>query len=306
MDSPPAHIRLIGVAEHNLKNLTLSLPRGRLLVLTGPSGSGKSTLAIDTIYAEGRRRYVASLSPYARQYLEPLPKPHIEHITGLPPTIAIEPRRPTSNPRSTVSTSAEVHDFLRLLFSRLGTPHCWICSRPIVSQPATQIVDSILSWPENTRIQICAPVIRGQKGEHRDIFVQIQRQGFVRARVDGVIYDIKNVPKLDKNKKHDIAAVVDRLILKDNIRVRLADSIETALKIGNGLVLVMVQPPEEKKGNGGESQWRDVLYSEKYACPEHPGVLCRNCPRGCSASTAPMGPAPPATAWVQSLSLTRT
>lgn len=272
IDGPSASIRLVGVAEHNLKNLTLSLPRGGLMVLTGPSGSGKSTLAIDTIYAEGRRRYVASLSPYARQYLEPLPKPHIEHIAGLPPTIAIEPRRPTSNPRSTVSTSTELHDFLRLLFSRIATPICWLCNRPIVAQPATQIVDSILSWPENTRIQICAPVIRGQKGEHRDIFTQIQRQGFVRARVDGVIYDIKNVPKLDKNKKHDIAAVVDRLILKDNIRVRLADSIETALKIGDGLVLIMVQTPEEKKDNGGEGQWRDVLYSEKYACPEHPEV----------------------------------
>ncbi|HOQ05719.1 MAG TPA: excinuclease ABC subunit UvrA [Anaerohalosphaeraceae bacterium] len=270
MNDSQKYIRIRGAAEHNLKNINVDIPRDKLVVITGLSGSGKSSLAFDTIYAEGQRKYVESLSAYARQFLEQMQKPHVEHIEGLPPTIAIEQRSASSNPRSTVATTTEIYDYCRLLFARIGQPHCWKCGRPIQSQHATQIVDSILSFPENTRIQICAPIVRGQKGEHRDIFAQIQRDGFVRARVDGVIYDIKNIPKLDKNKKHDIAAVVDRLILKDNIRIRLADSIETALKIGDGLVLVMVQTPEEKKDNGGDGQWRDVIYSEKFACPEHP------------------------------------
>jgi excinuclease ABC subunit A len=263
-------IRVAGACEHNLKNIDVEIPRDQLVVVTGLSGSGKSSLAFDTIYAEGQRKYVESLSAYARQFLEQMQKPHIEHIEGLPPTIAIEQRSASSNPRSTVATTTEIYDYCRLLFARAGTPHCWVCGAVISSQHASQIVDSILSHDEGSRIQICAPIICGQKGEHKEVFTHIQREGFVRVRVDDEIYDAKSAPKLDKNKKHDIAAVVDRLVLKDSIRIRLADSIETALKIGEGVVNVMVQGPDAQKNNGGNGGWYDVVYSEKYACNEHP------------------------------------
>ena len=268
--SEPKVIRITGAAEHNLKAIDVEIPRDQMVVITGISGSGKSSLAFDTIYAEGQRKYVESLSAYARQFLEQMQKPQLEHIEGLPPTIAIEQRSASSNPRSTVATTTEIYDYCRLLFARAGTPHCWICGREITSQHTTQIVDAVLAHPEGTRLQICAPLIRGQKGEHRDIFVRIQREGFVRVRIDGVVYDIKNIPKLDKNKKHEIAAVVDRLIIKDSVRVRLADSIETALKIGDGVVILMLQEPDDNKNNGGNGHWKDVLFSEKYACPDHP------------------------------------
>ncbi len=268
--SEPKVIRVTGACEHNLKNINIDIPRDQLVVVTGLSGSGKSSLAFDTIYAEGQRKYVESLSAYARQFLEQMQKPHIEHIEGLPPTIAIEQRSASSNPRSTVATTTEIYDYCRLLFARAGTPHCWVCGAVISSQHASQIVDSILDRTEGTRIQICAPIIRGQKGEHKEVFVHIQREGFVRVRVDDEIYDAQSAPALDKNKKHDIAAVVDRLVLKDGIRIRLADSIETALKMGEGVVNVMVQEPDAQKNNGGNGQWHDVLYSEKYACNDHP------------------------------------
>ena len=263
-------IRITGASEHNLKNIDVEIPRDRLVVITGISGSGKSSLAFDTIYAEGQRKYVESLSAYARQFLEQMQKPHVEHIEGLPPTIAIEQRSAGGNPRSTVATTTEIYDYFRVLYARVGQPHCWKCGSKISSQHSSQIVDSILSRPEGTKIQICAPLIRGQKGEHREVFLRIQREGFVRARVDGVIYDVRNIPLLDKNKKHDIAAVVDRLVIKKSIRIRLADSIETALKIGEGVVFVMVQEPQEGKGNGGNGLWQDVVYSEKFACTKHP------------------------------------
>jgi len=265
-------IRITGAGEHNLKDIDVSIPRDRLVVITGISGSGKSSLAFDTIYAEGQRKYVESLSAYARQFLEQMQKPHIEHIEGLPPTIAIEQRSAGSNPRSTVATTTEIYDYCRLLFARVGKPHCWICGKPITSQHSSQIVDSILARPEGTKMQICAPLVRGQKGEHREVFAAVQREGFVRVRVDGVIYDIRNVPALNKKKKHDIFAVVDRLIIKDSIRIRLADSIETALKIGEGAVIVMIQEPKDDKANGGNGRWRDVVYSEKFACNKHPAA----------------------------------
>jgi len=263
-------IKVIGACQHNLRNISVEIPRDEFVVITGISGSGKSSLAFDTIYAEGQRKYVESLSAYARQFLEQMQKPDVEHIEGLPPTIAIEQRSASSNPRSTVATTTEIYDYCRVLFARAGTPHCWVCGKEIASQHASQIVDSIMLLPQDTKVQICAPLIRGQKGEHREIFVKIQSEGFVRVRVDGVIYDIKNVPKLDKNKKHDIAAVVDRLIIKDMIRIRLADSIEAALKLGDGLVFVMVQEPNNGKQNGGNGEWKDLLFSEKFACEEHP------------------------------------
>ncbi|HPC94454.1 MAG TPA: excinuclease ABC subunit UvrA [Sedimentisphaerales bacterium] len=263
-------ITITGAAEHNLKDISLSIPRDKLVVITGISGSGKSSLAFDTIYAEGRRKYVESLSAYARQFLEQMQKPAVGNISGLPPTIAIEQRSASSNPRSTVATATEIYDYFRLLFARVGQPHCWVCGRPITSQHASQIVESILTHPEETKIQVCAPLVRGKKGEHKDVFANIQREGFVRVRVDGTIYDVRNVPELDKNKKHDIAAVVDRLIIKQGVRIRLADSIETALKLAEGIVLILLQEPASDKPNGGDGGWEETLYSEKFACPDHP------------------------------------
>jgi len=263
-------IRITGAAEHNLKNINLSIPRDKLVVVTGISGSGKSSLAFDTIYAEGRRKYVESLSAYARQFLEQMQKPAVSSITGLPPTIAIEQRSAGGNPRSTVATTTEIYDYFRLLFARVGQPHCWVCGRKITSQHPSQIVDSIMCRPEGTKVQICAPLVRGKKGEHREVFAGIQREGFVRVRVDGRIYDVRNVRPLEKNKKHDIEAIVDRLIIKDSVRVRLADSVETALKLADGVVLVLVQEPACDKSNGGNGEWKQVIYSEKFACSYHP------------------------------------
>jgi len=266
-------IRITGAAEHNLKNINVSIPRDKLVVITGISGSGKSSLAFDTIYAEGRRKYVESLSAYARQFLEQMQKPAVGDITGLPPTIAIEQRSAGSNPRSTVATTTEIYDYFRLLFARVGQPHCWVCGKEITSQHPSQIVESILAWPEGTKIQICAPLVRGKKGEHKDVFTGIQREGFVRVRVDGAVYDARNVPALNKNKKHHIAAVVDRLIIKDSVRVRLVDSVETALKLADGVLLVLVQVPEKpgkKRKQKKPNSWKEVIYSEKFACPKHP------------------------------------
>ena len=263
-------IRITGAAEHNLKNISLSIPRDKLVVITGISGSGKSSLAFDTIYAEGRRKYVESLSTYARQFLEQMQKPAVSEITGLPPTIAIEQRSASSNPRSTVATTTEIYDYFRVLFARVGQPHCWVCGKEITSQHSSQIVESILSRPEGSKIQVCAPLVRGKKGEHKDIFASIQREGFVRVRIDGAICDVRSVPELNKNKKHDIAAVVDRLIIKDGVRIRLADSVETALKLAEGILLVLLQEPEADKKNGGDGRWEEAIYSEKFACPEHP------------------------------------
>ncbi len=261
-------IRITGAAEHNLKGINLSIPRDKLVVITGISGSGKSSLAFDTIYAEGRRKYVESLSAYARQFLEQMQKPAVSDITGLPPTIAIEQRSAVSNPRSTVATTTEIYDYFRLLFARVGQPHCWVCGREITRQHSSQIVDAVMARPEGTKVQICAPLIRGRKGEHKEIFADVQREGFVRVRVDGTIYDLKNVPLLDRNKKHDIAAVVDRLIIKESVRIRLADSVETALKLADGVILVLIQEAVGDEKNG--SRWEEIIYSEKFACPRHP------------------------------------
>jgi len=262
-------IRITGAAEHNLKDISLSVPRDKLVAVTGISGSGKSSLAFDTIYAEGRRKYVESLSSYARQFLEQMQKPAVSEITGLPPTIAIEQRRAGSNPRSTVATTTEIYDYFRLLFARVGQPHCWVCGKEIASQHCSQIVESILARPENTKMQVCAPLVRGRKGEHKDVFAGIVREGFVRVRVDGIIYDVRNVPPLDKNKKHSIAAVVDRLIIRPSIRTRLADSLETALKLADGSLLVLVQGPKDAAGDGA-GKWKELVYSEKFACADHP------------------------------------
>ncbi|MCK4914367.1 MAG: excinuclease ABC subunit UvrA [Planctomycetes bacterium] len=265
-------IKITGAAEHNLKGISLEIPRDQLVVITGISGSGKSSLAFDTIYAEGRRKYVESLSAYARQFLEQMQKPVVEDITGLPPTIAIEQRSASSNPRSTVATTTEIYDYFRLFFARAGQPHCWVCGKPISSQYSSQIVESILQREEGTKIQICAPMIRGKKGEHKDVFSNIQREGFVRVLVNGEVCDLRNSAKinLNKNKKHDIAAVVDRLIIKKGAEIRLADSIETALKLADGVVLVLLAKPEAENGESRNNKWEKIVYSEKFACPQHP------------------------------------
>jgi len=247
-----------GAREHNLKNIHVEIPRDKLVVVTGISGSGKSSLAFDTIYAEGQRRYVESLSAYARQFLEQMRKPDVDYIEGLPPTISIEQRSGVSNPRSTVATTTEIFDYLRLLYARVGEPHCYKCGRKIAQQSPAQIVNRVLRLDKGTRVMLLAPVVRGRKGEHKDAIDSAKRQGFVRLRVDGEIVDIGAVPSLDKNKKHEIEVVVDRLVIKAGIRSRLADSAELALKVGEGLLTVAAQ-------EGGK--WEDHVFSELYACP---------------------------------------
>ncbi|MBI3020906.1 MAG: hypothetical protein HYY59_02755, partial [Candidatus Omnitrophica bacterium] len=238
--SPPSDGNIIirGAREHNLKALDLTLPRNRLIVITGLSGSGKSTLAFDTLYAEGQRRYVESLSAYARQFLERLEKPEVESIEGLSPAIAIEQRTAGGNPRSTVATQTEIYDYLRVLFARAGQPHCPRCSVPIRQQSAQEIVSQVLQLPAKTELSILAPLVRGRKGEYAEVFRDIKRQGFVRARVDGALRDVDEPVPLDKKRAHTIEVVVDRLSLDAESTSRLTESIETALKVGKGIVLV--------------------------------------------------------------------
>lgn len=243
-----------GAKEHNLKNIDLTIPRDKLVVITGLSGSGKSSLAFDTIYAEGQRRYVESLSSYARQFLEQMEKPEVESIEGLSPAISIEQKTVSKNPRSTVATTTEIYDYLRLLFSRVGKPHCWQCGKEITSQTVQQMVDRILELPPGIRIQILSPIVRGRKGEYRQIFENMRKEGYVRVRVDGVIRELEEKIELDKNKKHDLEVVVDRLVIKEGIEQRVADSLETALKLADGIVLVNVL------------EGQDFLFSEKLAC----------------------------------------
>jgi excinuclease ABC subunit A len=249
-----------GAREHNLKDISVSLPRNRLTVITGLSGSGKSSLAFDTIYAEGQRRYVESLSAYARQFLGLMEKPDVDAIEGLSPAISIEQKTTGQNPRSTVGTVTEIYDYLRLLWARVGVPHCPNDGSPVARQSAAQIVDAVLARPEGTRIEILAPLVRGRKGEFRDMFDDVRRRGFVRVRVDGETYDLSDVPKLNRRKNHDIALVVDRLVVKAADRSRLHDSIETALKEADGIVEIVGQADGRV---GGQS----VLYSERLACP---------------------------------------
>ena len=247
-----------GAREHNLKNIDVELPRNALVVITGLSGSGKSSLAFDTIYAEGQRRYVESLSAYARQFLGLMDKPDVDAIEGLSPAISIEQKTAGANPRSTVGTITEIYDYLRLLWARTGTPHCPNDGSPVERQSASQITDLVLEWPEGTKIEVLAPLVRGRKGEFRDVFEAMRKQGFVRARINGETYDLSNVPKLNRRQNHDIAVVVDRLVVRPADRARLADSIETALKAAEGVVEVVRQ--------SGSPRVR--LFSERYACPK--------------------------------------
>ena len=246
-----------GAREHNLKNIDVTIPRDKLVVLTGLSGSGKSSLAFDTIYAEGQRRYVESLSSYARMFLGQMEKPDVDMIDGLSPAISIDQKTTSKNPRSTVGTVTEIYDYLRLLYARIGIPHCPICGREIKQQTIDQIVDQVLALPEKTRVQILAPVVRGRKGEHQKEFEAARKSGFVRARVDGLVYDLGETIQLEKNKKHTIEIIVDRLVIKPDIRSRLADSIETASGLTGGIVIINVIDGE------------DITFSQNYACPEH-------------------------------------
>ena len=245
-----------GAQEHNLKNLDLEIPRDKLVVITGLSGSGKSSLAFDTIYAEGQRRYVESLSAYARQFLGQMEKPHVEYIEGLSPAISIDQKTTSRNPRSTVGTVTEVYDYLRLLFARIGHPHCPECGKPIAAQTVSEMVDQIMALGERTKVQILSPLVRGRKGEHKDILAMAQREGFVRVRVDGEVRELTEHIELEKNKKHTIEAVVDRIVVKEGLESRIADSLETALKLGSGLVVIDV------------IDQREILMSEKFACPD--------------------------------------
>ena len=264
MASDKNSIRVRGAREHNLKNLDVDIPRDKLVVVTGLSGSGKSTLAFDTVFAEGQRKYMESLSAYARQFLDQLQKPEIDDIEGLPPTIAIEQRHASSNPRSTVATTTEIYDYLRVLFARAGTPHCWVCGREISSQSPTQITDAIMKHPAGTKLMILSPLVRGMKGEQKEIFGAITKQGYVRARVNGEIIELtKGAPKLEKTKRHTIEVVIDRIVIKPEIRSRIADSVEAALRLSQGLVIASVDQSGE---------WKDTTFSEKFACPDHPEV----------------------------------
>ena len=231
-------ILIRGARQHNLKNLTLKIPRNQLVVMTGLSGSGKSSLAFDTIYAEGQRRYVESLSAYARQFLELMEKPDVDLIEGLSPAIAIEQRTPSHNPRSTVGTVTEIYDYLRLLFARVGKPHCPNCGREIKPQSAQQIIDEINKLPSGTKIQIMAPLIQGRIGTYEQLFAKLRQSGFVRVRVNGELHDLEETLKLDRYKKQHIDLVVDRLVMGADVRERLGDSVETALRESHGLVLV--------------------------------------------------------------------
>jgi excinuclease ABC subunit A len=249
-----------GAREHNLKNVDLTLPRNRLIVITGLSGSGKSSLAFDTIYAEGQRRYVESLSSYARQFLGQMEKPDVDYIEGLSPAISIDQKSTSRNPRSTVGTVTEIYDYLRLLYARIGIPHCYNCGREVSAQSSEQIVDQVMELAEGTRIQLLAPVIRGRKGEYTKLFEEIGKEGFARVRVDGVTKELREKIDLDKKRKHTIEVIVDRLVMKDDIRKRLTDSVETTLRLSSGIVTVLA----EAKGDAA----RELTFSEQLACVE--------------------------------------
>lgn len=268
-----------GAKEHNLKNVDVEIPRDKLVVITGLSGSGKSSLAFDTIYAEGQRRYVESLSSYARMFLGQMEKPNVESIEGLSPAISIDQKTTSKNPRSTVGTVTEIYDYLRLLYARIGVPHCPVCGREIKQQTIDQIVDKVMELEEKTKIQIMAPIVRGKKGEHIKEFDKARKSGYVRVRVDGNLYDLSEQIKLEKNKKHTVEIIVDRLVVSEKIRSRLADSLEIASKLAGGLVIVNIVNGE------------DLLFSQNYACPEHGISIEELSPRMFSFNN-PMGACP--------------
>src|ERR687890_396268 len=259
------HLSVRGAREHNLKDIDVDIPRETLTVITGLSGSGKSSLAFDTIYAEGQRRYVESLSAYARQFLGQMDKPDVDSIEGLSPAISIDQKTTSRNPRSTVGTVTEIYDYLRLLWARIGHPHCHICGKPVAGQSAEQIIDQVMELPEGTRFMVMAPVVRGRKGEYGKQLEELRAEGFQRAKVDGEMRMLEDEIVLDKKFKHDISIVIDRLVMRHDLRKRLADSIETAVRLADGMVEIETVPRE---GDG-----EVILYSEKFACPDHGPVI---------------------------------
>lgn len=277
-----------GASEHNLKNIDVTIPRDKFVVITGLSGSGKSSLAFDTIYAEGQRRYVESLSAYARQFLGQMEKPNVEYIEGLSPAISIDQKTTSRNPRSTVGTVTEIYDYLRLLFARAGTPHCPICHREIASQSIDQIIDQIMTLPDGAKLQLLAPIVRGRKGEHKRELAQLRKEGYVRIRVDGELRELTEEISLEKNKKHTLEVVIDRIKLKDGIEKRLSDSVETALKLSEGLLVI-----NHMKAEGDE----DLLFNTNFSCPEHnagidemePRMFSFNSPYGACESCKGIG-----------------
>ncbi|MCG8335070.1 MAG: excinuclease ABC subunit UvrA [Proteobacteria bacterium] len=280
----PGYISVRQANEHNLKNVDVDIPRNKLTVITGLSGSGKSSLAFDTIYAEGQRRYVESLSAYARQFLDQLQKPAVESIEGLTPTISIEQRTGKATPRSTVATTTEIYDYLRVLFARAGTPTCHHCGKLIAAQSAEDIVNALQELPEKTRLHILTPLVREKKGEHKEVLDYVRREGFTRLRVDGEICLVDEVKPLKKTFRHTIEAVIDRLVVKEGIDARLTDSVETALKLGDGLMIALMEDPESKETS-------EEKYSERFACPDHGTVLEELSPRAFSFNS-PFGSCP--------------
>ena len=251
------YVKIKGARANNLKNIDIDIPRDKLVVMTGVSGSGKSSLAFDTIYAEGQRRYVESLSSYARQFLGQMDKPELDQIEGLSPAISIDQKTSSRNPRSTVGTVTEIYDYMRLLWARIGKPHCPKCGKEIRQQTIDQIIDQLMLLPEGTKLQILAPVVRARKGEYHKVFEDARKSGYVRARVDGSLYELSEDIKLDKNKKHSIEIIVDRIVIKPEISRRLTDSVETAASLAGGLVIADIV-----------SEGREVLFSQNYACED--------------------------------------
>ncbi|MEX2317722.1 MAG: hypothetical protein WD669_11260 [Pirellulales bacterium] len=258
-----ATIQIRGARTHNLQNIDVNIPRNRLVVITGVSGSGKSSLAFDTLLAEGQRQYVQSLSVYARQFFDLMPRPPVDRIEGLQPTIAIDQRPAAPNPRSTVATITEIYDYLRVLMARCVDVACPNCGAPIAQQTPAQIVETIRGLPENTRVMLLAPIIRGRRGAHRDAIETIQKAGFVRARVDGIIHPLEEIPPLAPQKSHDIEAVVDRIVIHDGIDARLGESIRLAMRHGEGVVIILYQTPDAKS----TTEWQERLLNTRYACP---------------------------------------
>jgi len=268
---PESHsncIRVRGGRTHNLQNIDIDIPRDRLVVITGPSGSGKSSLAFDTIYAEGQRQYIETMSVYARQFLGQLQRPDAEWIDGLQPTLCIDQKPGSASPRSTVGTVTEIYDYLRLLMARAGTLHCHGCGRPIKQQTAQEIAQQILVLPAQTKLMLLAPMVRGRKGGHLEVIEKIRKAGLVRVRVDGQLYDIDAVPKLAVRQEHDISAVVDRLVIRDGIEARLHESLQLALKLGAGTVVTEQALASAKSSSKSETTWRERLFSVHSACPD--------------------------------------
>ncbi|MFT6913638.1 MAG: excinuclease ABC subunit A, partial [Paracoccaceae bacterium] len=259
------NIEVRGAREHNLKNIDVDIPRDKLVVITGLSGSGKSSLAFDTIYAEGQRRYVESLSAYARQFLDMMEKPDVDHISGLSPAISIEQKTTSKNPRSTVGTVTEIYDYMRLLFARVGTPFSPTTGLPIEAQQVQDMVDRVMALPEGTRAYLLAPIVRDRKGEYRKEFLELRKQGFQRVKVDGIFHELDDPPTLDKKYRHDIDVVVDRLVVKDGLETRLADSLRTALDLADGIAHVETAPVAQDDGPAPEPE--RLTFSEKFACP---------------------------------------